>query len=94
MKYYKLALWKYYFEKGYSIMSYPKWVIAIFGIGEVVKKNYLIVCFGAFLFLILCILIGKWIWKSGFADAETEVSNVVNPFVKQVRKKLEIKKFK
>lgn len=88
MKFYKFALWKAYFEKGYSILSYPKWIIGIFGIGEVINKNYWMVIGGAFLFFIICILIG-WLWiKAGIFEAENEVGNQYNLFVKQMRRKI------
>ena len=85
MKYFKFAKLKYYFEKGYSLLSYPKWVVAEFGVGEVINKNYGAVIIGAFVFSIFCVLIGKWFYNSGFASAELEVSNLINPFVDEVR---------
>ena len=88
MRFYKFALWKAYFEKGYSVLSYPKWVIGVFGVGEVVNKNYLMVLFGAFLFFLLCIIVGLIWYKKGIAQAEAEVGNQYNLFVKQMRRKI------
>ncbi|GAF90404.1 unnamed protein product [marine sediment metagenome] len=84
---YKLMLFKAYFEHGYSFMSYPKWVVAIFGIGEVVNKNYNIVIIGAFIFFISCVVIGWLFIKWGFYEAQQEVSNQFNLFVKELRKR-------
>ena len=84
-KTYKVMLWKAYFEKGYSFASYPKWVLAIFGIGEVVNKNYMIVIMGALVFFLSCFFVGKWCYKYGFAAAEVEVKNKIDPFVNEVR---------
>ena len=82
---YKLNLFKMYFEKGYSLVSFPKWVAAVFGIGSVINKNYLIVVIGAFAFMLGCILLG-WIWlRYDFYLAEIEVSNQYNLFVKELR---------
>ena len=91
MRFYKFALWKRYFDQGYSLVSYPKWVLAIFGLGEIVKNNYMIVVIGAFFFSILCFFMG-WLWlRLGLFEAEQEVSNVYNLFVKQVRRKIKKK---
>lgn len=81
-------LLKAYFEKGYSFLSYPKWVIAVLGIGNVVNKNYLIVFVGAFLFALLCFFVGWIVFKFGFFEAEQEVSNQFNYFVREVREKI------
>jgi len=85
MRYYKIALWKAYFEKGYSFLSYPKWVLAIFGVGQVVNKNYWSIVLYAFIFAFGCLLVGKWCYWSGFTSAELEVNNKINPFVKEMR---------
>ena len=82
MKFYKVALWKAYFEKGYSITSYVKYLIAIIGITGVPAK-YLLPLF--FVYGASCFLIGRWVYRSGFADAEKEVTNKIDPFVKQMR---------
>lgn len=75
-----------FFERGYSFMSYPKWVMAIFGIGSVVNKNYLIVVIGAFLFMVLCVIVGWLFIKLGFFEAKQEVANQFNLFQKEMRK--------
>ena len=87
---YKLMLLKAYFESGYAFLSYPKWVIAVFGIGEVVNKNYLVVLTGVLFFFFACLL-GGWIFiKFGFLEAQQEVSNQFNLFVKELRKRKNI----
>jgi len=85
MKLYKLALWWTYFNQGYSFASFPKWILAVYGIGEVVNENYLIVSLYAFFFLIFCIFFGWVIIKSGFLEALNEVQNKNNQFMKEVR---------
>ena len=66
-------------------MSFPKWVVAVFGIGEVVNKNYLIVLLGAFGFLAACIFVGYLYIKSGFLEAMQEVGNRHNALAKELR---------
>ena len=85
MRFYNLALFYSYFNTGYSLMSFPKWVAAVFGIGEVVNRNYLLVLGGAFLFFTACILVGWLYIKSGFLEAMQEVGNKHNLLAKQLR---------
>ncbi len=85
MKYYKIALFYSYFGSGYSLMSYPKWVAAIFGIGEIVNQNYLIVLGGAAIFFATCIIVGWWYINSGFFEAMQEVTNKHNLLAKEIR---------
>ena len=86
MKFYKFALWKAYFDKGYGVTSYIKWAAAIFGISSAIQGIHLIWIFiGATLYFIFCFIIG-WIWyKYGLTDAENEVQNRFNPFQKEIR---------
>jgi len=89
---YKLCLLKAFFDKGYGLSSFPKWVVAVFGVGEVVKRNYVIVLLGAFLFAVFCLLIG-WIWYNfNWIRAEAEVGNRYNLFQEQLRKKFGVPK--
>ena len=87
---YKLMLLKAYFDHGYSFLSYPKWVAAVFGIGSVVAKDYWLVVIGAFIFALFCLFAG-WIFiRYGFFEAHQEVSNQFNLFVKELRKQKNI----
>lgn len=66
-------------------MSLPKWIAAVFGIGEVVNKNYLVVLIGAVIFFATCIVLGWLYIKSGFLEAMQEVGNKHNLLAKQLR---------
>ena len=84
MKFYKFVLWKTYFEKGYSITSYLKYVVAIAAIK--IDSLVTIAWIGVF-YAIACFLLGKLWFKYGFMEAEYEVQNNVNPFVREMRKR-------
>ena len=85
MKYYKFCLLKAYFERGYSLTGYLKYLIAIFGITSQDLNTTLI---AAFLYGVACFFIG-WAWyKYGFVIAENEVSNQFNLFQKEMRSKI------
>ena len=85
-KFYTFLLWKRYFEQGYALTSYAKYIIFLVGIGEIfVNKSYKIVIALGFVYGIMCFFIG-WAWlRFGFYETETEISNRFNPFVKEVR---------
>ncbi len=89
MKFYKFCLWKAYFDKGYSLMSLPKYVIVLLGFGDLIatqgSRLWLIVL-GGVGFALFCFFLGKFWWDYKIVDAEFEVANVVNPFVKEMRK--------
>ena len=89
MKYYKFALLKSYFDEGYGLTSFPKYALTAIGIGStIITKSIITVIIGAVVYGIACFLIGLWSFKSGFREAQIEVSNKYNLFVKQMRKKI------
>ena len=86
---YKTMLLKAYFDNGYSITSYPKWAFAIFGIGSAIKGYSLWYrILGAGTYGILCFILGYVFLKMGFYEAQQEVSNQFNLFVKEMREKI------
>lgn len=88
MKFYKFALLKAYFDKGYGVTSYFKYLFAIIGIAGL-KGSILIPLFIAY--GLSCFFVG-WVWYHfRITDAEAEVGNQYNPFAKEVRQKLKVK---
>ena len=87
MRFYKLALLKAYFEKGYAMLSYPKYVLFLMGLGDVIANDgdYNRVLIIGFLVGLACFLLGWICYKYNFVDAEIEVGNRFNPFVKEMR---------
>lgn len=80
---YKFCLYKEYFDTGYSLTSYFKWGIALFGMSSL---NISITLIGFAVYGIVCFFIGKLWYKKGFAITQQEVWNQYNLFVKQMRK--------
>ena len=91
MKYYTFCLWKAYFDKGYSLSSYPKWVFAITALK---LSNVKLVILLGLIYTLGCFVIG-WAWyKYDVILAEAEVGNQYNLFQKEMRAKLKSKRFK
>ena len=90
-KRYKFCLWKAYFEKGYALTSYIKYIIALFGLSSLNVKLTLIL---GFVYGISCLIIGRVWWVYRLIDEEYEVQNNVNPYVREVRKAIKNERFK
>ena len=80
---FKFNLHKTYFEKGYSLTNYVKYLIALFGLSSLNVKATLIM---GFIYAVCCYFIGLIWLKFGWYEAEIEVSNYFNKFVQEMRK--------
>lgn len=85
-------LWiKRYFDTGFGLTSYVKYILA--GSGLVLKDVTTIFWMGA-IYATCCLILGyAWIHLK-IVDKENEITNILNPFQREVREKLEGKKFK
>jgi uncharacterized membrane protein YdbT with pleckstrin-like domain len=81
-------MWKAYFDRGFGITSYIKYFIAFFGLASQDISATLIL---GLLYAFACVIIG-WIWfKYKLVDAEIEISNLFNPFCRELRRKVKHK---
>lgn len=85
MKFYRVALWKAYFDKGFALTNYFKYLIAFYGFSSLNVKYTLVV---AGIYGVFCFFFGWWAIRYGFASAEHEIQNQINPFQMEVRRKL------
>ena len=83
MKHYRFCKHLTYFETGYSKTNYIKYVIALFGLSSL---NVSVTMWAAFIYAFICYGVGVIWFTQGFADAQIEVVNKHNLFVKQMRK--------
>jgi len=88
---YKFLIAKAYFDKGWGLTGYIKYIIALFGISSLNVKRTLIV---GVIYGISCYFLGRIWFKYRLVDTENEIQNRFNPFQKEVREKLKIEKFK
>ena len=87
--YYKLALWKAYFEKGFSALNIVKYLIVLGGLWEgFATGNLRITLILGVIYIVFCFFLGWWMYRFGFWKAEIEVNNRINPFVKEMREKI------
>ena len=86
MRWYKLMLWKAYFDEEYGFTSYVKYLIAIIGVGDAIVNERLgLIIMAGLGYGLFCLFLGKFIFKSKMKDAMLEVQNNVNPFVREMR---------
>jgi len=83
MKFLKFALHKRYFDTGFGVLNYLKYPLVLIGFATPDAKVILVF---AFFYAIVCYLLGWWWLNRGMQDAETEIGNRYNPFVKEMRK--------
>lgn len=89
----RLLVWKYYFDKGFSLLNYVKYFIAIFAIYEVqILDKVMITALMAVTFFIICFFLGRHFYTHDWNSIELEIQNKINPFVQEVRESIE--KFK
>ena len=79
---FKFILCKRYFDQGYGMTSYLKYIIALFGISSLDVKSTLIM---GFAYAIFCFMVGFLWFKFGFFEIDTEISNRFNRFVREMR---------
>ena len=82
---FRFLIFKSYFDKGWGLTSYLKYIIALFGISSLNVKATLII---GFVYGVCCYIIGRAWYKYGLVDTETEISNIFNPFVREMRQKV------
>lgn len=87
MRFLKLATYKAYFDKGFSFLNYLKYPLFLIGMGDVLSSggDWRNVAIAAVIIAILCFVVGKAAYYYRWVDAEHEVQNRVNPFVREMR---------
>ena len=91
MRWYKLMLWKAYFDEGYGFTSYIKYLIAVIGgVNSIITSDLTVIIIAGLAYGVACVFLGRFIFRSKMKDAMLEVQNNVNPFQKEVRQSLGI----
>lgn len=83
---YNFLLHKRYFDTGWSLTNYFKYLILLGGIYEGFSTQDMnITLIIAVVYMLSCYFIGKLWVKYGWMEADIEVTNTFNMFVKEVR---------
>ena len=82
-RFFKFCLLKAYFDKGYSVTTYFKYLIVLFGVSSENVKWTLIFGLG---YLLFCFILGYFWFKYRITEAEIEVNNRYDLFVQEMRK--------
>lgn len=75
-------LWKRYFDTGWVLTSYVKYIIALFGISSLDVGKTLVI---GFIYAIGCVFIGYFWYKYNFVEVDNEISNRFNLFMREMR---------
>ena len=79
---FRLMLWKRYFDTGYGLTSYLKYVVALFGISTLNVEGTMIL---AFIYAFLCFIAGYLWFRFRLVDIDQEITNRFNGFVREMR---------
>lgn len=77
-----MILLKRFFDLGYNTLSFARWLLA--GVGLATQSVSAALWFG-FFFLVACEITGYFMYAYGYVEADTEVGNLFNRFVAEMR---------
>lgn len=90
---YKILLWKAYFDKGFSLLNYVKYIIAIAGVGAVFQgMSFWWVFVAGVVYGLICLILGRLWFKFKLIDTENEIQNIFNPFQREMREHISNRK--
>lgn len=85
---YGILLQKAYFDKGFGLLNYVKYIVGIIALGDIItNKSLKLFLIMGFFYAILCYVLGRLWFKFRWIEAENEVMNRYNLFQKEMRNK-------
>ena len=82
LKGYKILLWKAYFDKGFGLTNYFKYLLGFYALAS---QEIIITLIIALIYSIICLVIGRLWYHYKLIETENEIGNIFNPFVKEMR---------
>jgi len=80
---------KKYFDTGYGLMNYPRALMMVIGVGGIARNwNWKLLIIMGIAYGVLCFVSGWLYILFKLQDYENEINNILNPFQREVRKKL------
>ena len=92
LKFFRILLIKAYFDKGWGLTHYFKYLYAFAGIFDFINQKTAIIT--GIIYILCCFIIGFIWYQFGIIETENEISNIFNPFQREVREKLNGERFK
>ena len=87
---FRILLWKRYFDTGFGLLNYVKYLIMFIGLNGVLQNNINFAMGLVVLYAVICFFTGWAYINYGFWETEQEIINRFNPFQQQIRKKFAI----
>lgn len=76
---------KTYFDTGFGILHYFRYIMIVWGLNEVQKMNAKLAIYGVLIYGVICYLVG-WAWyRYEWVLANAEVSNRFNLLARELR---------
>jgi len=88
---YRILLLKRYFDTGFGLTQYVKYLIAFFGLATQDIKTTLII---AFVYALFCFILGFLYYHYRFVETDNEISNKYNPIMREIRTSINKETFK
>lgn len=86
MRFYKIAFLEACFNKGYAVTAPLKYLVALIGISNaIVSENMRLTILLGIGYVIFCFILGYILFRIKYVNAQIEVSNRFNPYVKEMR---------
>src|SRR3990167_2219545 len=83
---FKILLWKAYFDKGFGLLTYLKYILAVVGVGAAIQGISLLTIFiVGVVYGVVCLILGRLWYHYKLVETEKEIENIFNPFVKEMR---------
>ena len=82
---FKLLLWKRYFDQGFGIFNYFKYLVVLVGFERALSHDLSSTIWILLAYALACFIAGWAYIHYGFWETEIELSNRFNPFVTEMR---------
>jgi len=90
---FKICLHKSYLDQGIGLTNFLKYIVLLAGGGSIIATDGAstsLAVLGVIGYMIVCYISGRYYFTHGFKEAEMEVGNQFNLFVKEVRERKSI----
>lgn len=82
---YRILKQKTYFDTGFGILHYFRYIMMVWGLNEVQKMNAKLAIYGVLIYGVICYLVGYCWFRYEWVLANAEVGNRYNRLAKELR---------